>query len=141
MYATKIFRYFSRVTYHPPGACDLTTTNHIITSIDDTIKKHPHTCVVLLGDFNNLNDTQLRSYPLKQVVRLPRRAAILNKTFTNINSLYDPLKAFAPGSFSDHNIVVYEPSTSFRFIAFTTIDIDIRFSGPKAKMNFFRVSL
>ena len=34
---------------------------------------------MLLGDFNNLNDTQLRSYPLKQVVRLPtRRAAILD---------------------------------------------------------------
>ena len=55
------------VIYHPPGACDLITINHIITSIDDTIKKHSHTGVMLLGDFNNLNDTQLRSYPLRQV--------------------------------------------------------------------------
>ena len=30
------------VKYHYPGACDLTTTNHIITSIDDTIKKSIH---------------------------------------------------------------------------------------------------
>ena len=82
------------VIYHPPGACDLITINHIITSIDDTIKKHSHTGVMLLGDFNNLNDTQLRSYPLRQVVRLPtRRAAILDKIFTNINNLYDPQKS------------------------------------------------
>ena len=45
------------ILYNPPGACDLTTTNHITTSIDDTIKKHPHTGVMLLVDFNNLNDT------------------------------------------------------------------------------------
>ena len=43
--------------YHPPGACDLATTNHIITSIDDTINKHPHTSVMLFGNLNNLNDT------------------------------------------------------------------------------------
>ena len=68
------------VVYHPPGACNLTTTNHIITSLDDIIKKHPHAGVMLLGDFNKLNDTQLRSYPLKQVVKLPtRRTAILDK--------------------------------------------------------------
>ena len=64
------------VIYHPPGACDLITINHIITSIDDTIKKHSHTGVMLLGDFNNLNDTQLRSYPLRQVVRLQTRCDV-----------------------------------------------------------------
>ena len=43
------------------------------------MKKHPYTGVMLLGDFNNLNDTQLRSYPLKQVVRMStRRSAILH---------------------------------------------------------------
>ena len=73
------------VIYHPPGACDLITINHTITSIDDTIKKYSHTGVMLLGDFNNLNDTQLRSYPPRQVVRLPtRRAAILDKIFLTL---------------------------------------------------------
>ena len=55
------------VVNHPPGACDLTNTNHVITSIDDTFKKYPHTGVMLLGDLNNLNDTQLRSYPLNRL--------------------------------------------------------------------------
>ena len=74
------------VVYHPPGACELICTNHIIFSIDEIMKTHPYTCVMLLGDFNNLNDTQLRSFPLKQVVRLAtRRSAILDKIFTNIH--------------------------------------------------------
>ena len=65
MYATKFFSYFSRRHTSLPGAWDLITTNHIINTIDDTIKKHPPTGVMLLGDLNNLIVTQLRSYPLK----------------------------------------------------------------------------
>ena len=57
------------------------------------MKTHPYTGVMPLGDFNNLNDTRLRSYPLKQVVRMAtRRSAILDKIFTNIHSLYNPPK-------------------------------------------------
>ena len=33
-------------------------------------------------------------------------AVILDKIFTNINSLYNPPKVFAPSRVSDHNIVV-----------------------------------
>ena len=93
------------VVYHPPGACDLTTTNHVINSIDDILKIHAQAGVMLLGDFNKLNDTQLRSYPLKQVVKLPtRRTAILDKIFTNMGNLYDKPIVLAPSSFSDHNL-------------------------------------
>ena len=64
---------------------ELICTNHIISSIDDIMTKHPYTGVMLLGDFNNLNDTQLWSYPLKQVVRMAtQRSAILDKIFANI---------------------------------------------------------
>ena len=66
-----------------PGACELICTNHIISSIDEIMKKHLYSGVRLPGDFNNLNDTQLRSYPLKQVFRMAtRRSAILDKIFT-----------------------------------------------------------
>ena len=102
------------VVYHPPGACELICTSHIISSIDEIMKKHPYTGVMLLGDFNNLNDTQLRSYPLKQVVRMEtRRSAILDKIL-NIHSLYNPPKVLPPSNFSDHSVVVYEPAKSFR---------------------------
>ena len=135
MYVTKFFRYYSR-RHIPPGACDLITINHIITSNDYTIKEHSHTGVMLLGDFNNLNDTQLRSYPLKQVVRLPtRRPAILDKILPTLTTCTIRQKSL-PSSFSDHDILVYEPVTSFRFNAGATIDIDIHLSNPKAKGNF-----
>ena len=125
------------VVYHPPGACELICTNHIISSIDEIMKKHPYTGVMLLGDFNNLNDTQLRSYPLKQVVRMAtRRSTILDKIFTNIHSLYNPPKVLPPSSFSDHNVVVYEPAKSYRYNAGKSININTRLSGPKAKKNF-----
>ena len=102
------------VVYHPPGACELICTNYIISSINEIMKKHPYTGVMLiLGDFNILNDTHLRSYPLKQVVRMAtRRSAILDKLFTNIHSLYNPPKVLPPSSFSGHNVVVYEPAKS-----------------------------
>ena len=82
------------------------------------MKKHPYTGVMLLYDFNNLNNTQLRSYPFKQVVRMAtRRSAILDKIFTNIYNLYNPPNVLPPSSFSDHNVVVYEPAKSFRYNA------------------------
>ena len=88
------------VVYHPPGASELICVNHIISSIEETMKKHPYTGVMLLGDFNNLNDTRMRSYPLKQVVRMAtRRSAILDKIFTNIHSLYSPPKVLPPSSY------------------------------------------
>ena len=101
------------------------------------MKKHSYTGVMLLGDFNNLNDTQLRSYTLKQVVRMAtRRSAILDK-FSRTYIAYTILqKVLPPSSFSDHNIVVYEPTKSFRYKAGKSININTRLSGPKAKENF-----
>ena len=124
------------VVYHSPGACELICTNHITSSIDEIMKKHPYTGVILFGNFKNLNDTQLRSYPLKQVVRMAtRRSAILVKIFTNIHRLYNPPKVLPPSIFSDHNIVVYEPAKSFRYNAGKSININTRLSGPKAKIT------
>ena len=125
------------VVYHPPGACEFICTKHIISSIDEIMKKHPYTVVMLLGDFKNLNDNQLRSYPLKQVVRMAtRRSVILDEIFTNIHSLYNPPKVLPPSSFSDHNVVLYEPAKSYRYNAGKLININTRLSGPKAKEKF-----
>ena len=66
-----VYHILDRVVYHSPGACELICTNHIISSRRD------HDIPLLLGDFNNLNDTQLRSYPLKQVVRMATRSSAI----------------------------------------------------------------
>ena len=68
MHAAQFFSHFGWRCVLPPGACELICTDHIISSIDEIMKNHPYTGVMLISDFKNLNDTQLRSYPLKQVV-------------------------------------------------------------------------
>ena len=91
---------------------------------------------MLLGDFNKLNDTQLRSYPLKQVVKLPtRRTAILDKIFTNMGNLYDKPIVLAPSSFSDHNVVIFEPAPSVKFDAGKIVTKSIRVSSQRARDN------
>ena len=47
--------------YHTPDASDFITTNHITTSIDNILREHPYSGVMVLGDFNRLNDTQLKN--------------------------------------------------------------------------------
>ena len=104
------------VVYVQPNACDYTTINHIVAGVDDTLKKHPHVGVMLIGDFNQLNDTHLRNYLLGQVVRRPTRGrAVLDKIFTNMSTLYCEPVILAPTSHSDHNTVLFEPASSFKF--------------------------
>jgi hypothetical protein len=49
------------VVYHPPDASNGPMTDHIITSIDNILQQHPYAGVVVLGDFNGLNDKFLRT--------------------------------------------------------------------------------
>ena len=72
------------VIYHPPSANGFITVSHIIDSLDSILHDHPQSGVILLGDFNRLNDSPLKSYPLQQMVTLPtRKTAILDQIFTN----------------------------------------------------------
>ena len=104
------------VVYVPPNACDYTTINHVVSGVDDTLRKQPHASVMLIGDFNELNDTHLRNYPLTQVVRRPTRVrAVLDKIFTNMSTLYCELVVLAPKFHSDHNSVLFEPASFLKF--------------------------
>ena len=99
MHARNFSHILVGVVYDPPGVCELICTNHIISSIDEIITKHLYTGVMLHGDFNNLNDTRLRSYPLKQVVRMAtRRSAILGINLTTYTDC-TILQKFYPSSF------------------------------------------
>jgi len=78
------------VIYHPPDAGSGPMTSHIINSIDSILQQHPYAGVMLLGDFNTLNDKSLRAYPLKQLVSEPTRGkATLDKIYTNIADWYE----------------------------------------------------
>ena len=77
------------IIYHPPGADSFCMSNHIINNIDAVLQEHPYAGVIILSDFNTMNDKPLRDYPLKQVVSKPTRgAATLDKIYSNIADWY-----------------------------------------------------
>jgi hypothetical protein len=73
------------IVYHPPGAPSGPMVHHIINTIDAITSLHPYAGIVILGDFNSLDDRLIRSYPLKHIVQVPtRNTATLDKIYTNI---------------------------------------------------------
>ena len=99
------------IVYHPPNANSWEMTSHIIDSVDKVLQQHPYAGVVILGDFNTMNDRALCEYPLKQVVmRATRGTALLDKIYTTIADYYlKPISLPSIGS-SDHNSVLYQPA-------------------------------
>lgn len=81
--------------------------------MDIISKEHPCTGILLLGDFNQLPDTQLRSYPLRQLVSNPaRKTAILDKIYSNISSWFDIPVVLPALTKSDHDTVMLSPIAS-----------------------------
>ena len=56
----KLPRAFSSIIlaciYHPPGVNSAAMWDHVINGVDYMVRKHPNCCVLLTGDFNQLND-------------------------------------------------------------------------------------
>ena len=76
--------------YNLTSVDDKKMTSHILNCLDTVTRDHPQAGVVVLGDFNRLRDAAIISYPLKQVVKAPtRRAAVLDKIYTNLHDWYD----------------------------------------------------
>ena len=98
------------VIYHPPDAVNLITTTHIVDNVDALLRQHPHSGVILVGDFNRMPDAPLRDIPLKQIVKAAtRKQATLDKIYTNIPEWYhDP--TILPGiGQSDHHAIAMLP--------------------------------
>jgi hypothetical protein len=78
--------------------------------LDNISKSHPSAGIMLIGDFNHLNDCLLKQYPLHQVVRDPTRGkAILDKIYTNLQSWYQTPIILPRIGNSDHNVIVFSP--------------------------------
>ena len=62
---------------------------HIITSIDAVIRKHPDCGIIITGDFNQLNDNFLKThYRFVQIVNVSTRGnAVLDKIWTNMDKV------------------------------------------------------
>jgi len=99
--------------YHPPAANNNDMVTHIVETLDHCSKNHPNLGIILIGDFNKLPDSVLKSYPLRQVVKgETRNSATLDKIYTDLADFYSTPVIGAAISKSDHNTVLFYPLTS-----------------------------
>lgn len=122
------------VIYHPPKADNAKMIDHLISSLDTTTRDHPHAGIILLGDFNQLPDSQLRNYPLRQLVKDPtRKAAILDKIYSNIGNWFEVPVVLPAITNSDHDSVMILPSASPQRPRRQTVHFYRRSSDPSRK--------
>lgn len=105
------------IVYSPPDKTiqeqrDLVA--YLVETLDLVRNTYPECGIVLLGDFNNLDISDLLGcHDLSQVVTTPTRgSAILDLVITNIHSFYDIPSITAPLGTSDHKIVQWCPRIS-----------------------------
>jgi len=97
--------------YHPPKADNALMIEHLISTMDNISRQHPYTGIMILGDFNQLPDGQLRSYPLRQMVTGPtRKTATLDKIYTNVADWFEDPVVLPAITKSDHDSVIIAPS-------------------------------
>jgi hypothetical protein len=104
------------VIYHPPRSESNCVISHILQCLDDITCSHLNAGIVLLGDFNNLNDTSIISLPLKQVLKLfTGRGKNFVKIHTNVHTWYQqPTVTVQPAICkSDHNAVIFQLNTGY----------------------------
>ena len=59
--------------YHPPDGDKNSVISHALDCLDRCSHDHPNLGIILLGDFNQLPDSAIKAYPLRQVVTIPTR--------------------------------------------------------------------
>lgn len=84
---------------------------------------------MLLGDFNQLKDTSVISFPLKQVVKsLTRGHNILDKIYTNVHTWYQSPTVWPAIGKSDNDTIIFQPNA----------DYDSRRAGDQSKVSYMR---
>ena len=88
--------------------------DHVITCVDSVIRKHPECGVIITGDFNQMNDSFLKThYKFNQIVKVATRGA--SNTRQNMDEyesmVYSKPVTVAELGTSDHNMVLLKPSS------------------------------
>ena len=97
--------------YFPPAANSGVMIEHLLNCLDAVSRKCSNTGIILLGDFNQLRDNALTSFPLKQIVKTPTRGlAILDKIYTNSAHWFLPPVILPAIGKSDHSAVLLTPT-------------------------------
>ena len=113
---------------------------HIITSIDAVIRKHPECGIIVTGDFNQLNNFFLKThYRFVQIVNVGTRGnAVLDQIWTNMDKLYmSPITLSELGK-SDHNMVLLKPGGSLPCSTGSVMRVTTRAMGENEKALFDR---
>ncbi|KAI8494998.1 hypothetical protein Bbelb_269840 [Branchiostoma belcheri] len=101
--------------YNPPSSPhqDL-LLDHLVSVTDDIRTRNPEAGIILLGDFNHLDISQLcNGNNLSQVIKEPTRGqAMLDLIITNLDKHYKTPQILGPLGLSDHNTVLWEPQTT-----------------------------
>ena len=131
------------VLYNPPDTPvneQKELTAYLIDQIDRVRCIHPDCGVVLLGDFNNLDISDLlRHHNLSQIVDTPTREGnILDLIVTNLEALYSKPVVLAPLGSSDHNIVKWSNKTNALKTDNKSIKKNIRSFPMSARVAFGR---
>ena len=72
--------------FHPPDGDKNSVISHVFDCLDRCSHDHPNLGIILLGDFNQLPDSAIKAFPLRQVVTTPTRGkGLLDKIFTNMS--------------------------------------------------------
>ena len=108
---------------------------HIITSIDAVIRKHPDCGIIVTGDFNQLNDNFLKThYRFVQIVNVGTRgSAVLAKMWTNIDKVYMSTVTISELGTSDHSMVLLKPSSSLPCSTGSVMRVTIPAMGENEK--------
>ena len=131
------------VLYNPPDTPaneKKELTAYLIDQIDRVRCTHPDCDVILLGDFNNLDISDLLCHHnLTQIVDTPTREGnILDLIVTKLEALYSKPVIIAPLGSSDHNIVKCSAKTNVLRTDNKTIKKNIRSFPTSARAAFGR---
>ena len=122
------------VIYHPPDASNAHMINHIANAVDSVLQQHSHAGVLILGDFNALNDKPIRDYPLKQIVNTTTRGkATLDKIYTNISNWYFSPNTVPNIGSSDHCGIILLPTDKKPTLGNDHINITVRSNSANGK--------
>ena len=112
--------------------------DHVITCVDSVIRKHLECGVIITEDFNQINDSFLKThYMFSQIVKVPTRGqAILDKIWTNMNMVYSKPVTVAELGTSDHNMVLLKPSSKRTLATGNLTRTSVKSMGAKEKETF-----
>ena len=131
------------VLYNPPDtpiSDQQELTAYLIDKVDLIRSTSPNCGVVLLGDFNGLDISDLLCHHnLTQTVDTPtRNSNILDLIVTNLEAMYCKPVTMAPLGSSDHNIVKWAAKTINERIDNKTIKKNVRSFPRSARESFGR---